>query len=57
MMKTHSHACGVDDNARPFASTKTYTPAAWMMHQHHKQFSVPFPVWITSAKRYRVSFA
>jgi hypothetical protein len=57
MMKTHSHACGVDDNARAFTSTKTYTPAAWMMHQDPKQFSALFPVWITSAKRYWVSFA
>jgi hypothetical protein len=57
MMKTHPHACGVDDNARPFTSTKTYKPAVWMMHQDPSQFSVPFPLWVTSAKRYWVSFA
>jgi hypothetical protein len=54
MMKTHAHACGVDDNARPFTSTKTYKPAVWMMHQDPSQFSVPFPLWVTSAKRYWV---
>jgi hypothetical protein len=43
MMKTHPHACGVDDNARPFTSTKTCKPAAWMMYQDPSQFSVPFP--------------
>jgi hypothetical protein len=55
--EAHPHACGVDDNARPFTSTNTYTPSAWMMHQDPKPFSVPFPVWVTSAKRYWVSLA